>query len=58
MIHDAQTLKHIIDYCEQKWLEADRPTASNWPTPDMLTGHKMAYNTVIQYARRLISEEP
>ena len=29
-----------------------------WPTPDMQTGKKMAYNDVLQYARKLLGEKP
>jgi hypothetical protein len=51
------TLEKIMDYCHAKWEEADRQNPeSPMPTADMLTGKKMAYNDVLQYARKLIAE--
>jgi hypothetical protein len=38
--------------------EADQPPASDFPTPDMLTGKKMADNDVLQFARNLLDEKP
>ena len=32
--------------------------ASGWPTPDMQTGKKMAYNEVLQFARKLLADGP
>jgi hypothetical protein len=58
MTHDAKTLQHIMDYCDRKWAEANEAPASDFPTPDMLTGKKMAYNDVLQYARTLLDELP
>jgi hypothetical protein len=49
-------LQKIIDYCHEKWEEANRAPASDWPTPDMQTGRKMAYNDVLQHARKLRAE--
>jgi hypothetical protein len=51
------TLEKVMDYCHEKWQEADRPPASSFPTPDMLTGKKMAYNDVVQFARKLLDEK-
>jgi hypothetical protein len=48
-------LQQVIDFCHEKWEEAERPPASDWPTPDMLTGKKMAYNDVLQFARALLT---
>jgi hypothetical protein len=50
------TLQQIMDFCHDRWAEADKAPASDWPTPDMQTGKKMAFNEVLQYARRLLSE--
>jgi hypothetical protein len=59
MTDDArQSLEKIISYCNGKWLEANQAPASAWPTPDMLTAKKMAYNDVLQYARTLLDETP
>lgn len=49
------TLQRLIDYCHEQWEEADRPVPSGWPTPDMQTGKKMAYNDVLQFARQLLA---
>jgi hypothetical protein len=49
-------LQNLMDYCNDRWAEADRPTNATFPTPDMLTGKKMAYNDVLQFARRLLGE--
>jgi hypothetical protein len=51
-------IEKVMDYCHERWQEADRPAASTFPTPDMLTGKKMASNDVLQFARRLIDEAP
>jgi hypothetical protein len=52
------TLEKLMDYCHEKWAEADKPQASSFPTADMQTGRKMAYNDVLQYARTLLAELP
>ena len=55
MTQDArQKLQQVIDYCNDKWQEVDRASASDWPTPDVQTGRKMAYNDVLQHARKLL----
>jgi hypothetical protein len=51
------TLQKIIDYCLAKWEEANHAPASDWPTPDVQTGRKMAYNDVLQHARTLLTEK-
>jgi hypothetical protein len=51
-------LQQIMEHCHAKWEDANRPTKAPWPTPDMLTGKKMAYNDVLQYARTLLGEKP
>jgi hypothetical protein len=56
MTDRRQTLNQIIDFCSEKWGEADQPPKSDWPTPDMRTGQKMAYNSVLQFARKLLGE--
>jgi hypothetical protein len=57
MTHYAhQALNEIIDFCSEKWGEADHQPASPFQTRDMLTGKKMAYNEVLQFARKLLSE--
>ena len=52
------TLQKIMDYCHEKWGEADQAPACEFPTPDMLTGKKMAYNDVLQFARKLLDGSP
>ena len=47
-------LQKLIDYCHKQWDDANRPITSDFPTPDMQTGRKMAYNDVLQYARTLL----
>lgn len=54
--YDARTLQRIIEYCEAEWGEANRAPPSEWPTPEMHTGRKMAFNNVRQYARLLLGE--
>lgn len=55
MTQDArQKLQQVIDYCNDKWQEVDRAAAEDWPTPDVQTGRKMAYNDVLQHARKLL----
>jgi hypothetical protein len=49
-------LEKIMDHCHEKWREADQVPASGWPTPDIQTGKKMAYNDVLQFVRTLIAE--
>jgi len=56
MTDRRQTLNEIIDFCSQKWGEAAEQPASSFPTQDMLTGKKMAFNEVLQHARKLLSE--
>ena len=46
-------LNTLMDYCNDRWVEADRLPDGTFPTADMLTGKKMAYNDVLQFARRL-----
>jgi hypothetical protein len=45
-----------MDFCHDKLAEANKAPASNWPTPDMQTGKKMAYNDVLQFARNLLTK--
>ena len=52
------SLEKIIGFCHEKWAEADKPPASGFPTPDMLTGKKMAFNEVLQHARTLLDNPP
>jgi hypothetical protein len=51
------TLEKIMDFCHEKWTEADKHPPAEWPTHDMLTGKKMAYNNVLQFARKLLDEK-
>jgi hypothetical protein len=52
------TLEKIMNFCHEKWAEADKSPAADFPTPDMLTGKKMAFNEVLQYARKLLGNLP
>lgn len=54
MTDDGQNIRKIIDYCDGKWIEAAEEPPSAFPTQDMLTGKKMAYNEVLQFARKLL----
>lgn len=54
--YDANTLRHIIEYCQAQWEKADGAPPSEWPTLDMQIGRKMAFNNVLQYARTLLAE--
>ncbi len=56
MTDDKHKIQKIIDFCNDKWAEANQPQTSTWPTPDMQTGRKMAYNDVLQFARTLFTE--
>jgi hypothetical protein len=51
------TVEKIMDFCHAKWQEVDQAPASAWPTPDMQTGKKIAYNDALQCARTLLGEE-
>ena len=51
-----QALRQVLDFCNQKWTEADQASAGTWPTPDMLTDRKQAYNEFFQYVRTLLDE--
>ena len=58
MTPDAiRMLEQIMDFCHEKWTEADKAPPAEWPTPDMWVGKKMAYNNVLQYARKLLQEK-
>lgn len=50
-------VENIIEFCHKKWAEADAHPVSDWPNPDMLTGRKMGYNDVLQYARKLLEKK-
>ena len=51
-------LREVIEHCNDRWVEADgaEPVPGAFPTAEMLTGEKMAYNNVIQFARRRLAE--
>ena len=53
VIHLLETL---MDYCNDRWLEADKAPAGAFPTADMLTGKKMAYNDLLQFVRKQLAE--
>jgi len=60
MENDAtRILREVIDYCNDRWVEADgaEPVPGAFPTADMLTGKKMAYNECAPHVR-LIAELP
>jgi hypothetical protein len=50
-------LQNLMDYCHAKWEEANQAPPSDWLTPDVQTGRKMAYNDVLQHARTLLTEK-
>jgi hypothetical protein len=56
MTDRRQTLNQIIDFCSEKWGEAEGQRPSSFPTQEMLTGKKMAFNEVLQFARKLLNE--
>jgi hypothetical protein len=37
-------IEKIIEFCHEKWAEADKAPPAEWPTKDMWVGKKMAYN--------------
>ncbi len=45
---DRSALKAIIDFCTDRWVEADREPASQYQPPGMLTGRKSANNDVLE----------
>ena len=47
-----QALQQVIDFCLEKWAEADTSAELNG---DQKTGRKVAYNAVVQYARNLLN---
>ena len=56
MTKDATAMiESIVTYCNAKWVEANEASSQAWPTPEMQTGRKMAYNDVLQYARALLT---
>jgi hypothetical protein len=52
----TRALEEVLDFCNDRWLEADRPPQSGFPTADMLTGKKMAFNDVIQHVRTKLAD--
>jgi hypothetical protein len=50
------TLQKIQDFCHAGWQKAADEPASRFPTADMLTGKKMAFNEVLQFARSLLAD--
>ncbi len=55
MPHDEhQMVRKIIDYCDARWVEADKSSNAPYPTPDTQIGKKAAYNDVMHYARSLL----
>lgn len=49
-------LEKVLDYCHNRWSEADKTTPSAFPNADTLTGQKMAYNDVLQFTRRQLAD--
>jgi hypothetical protein len=58
MTNDVRlTLQKVIAYCDEKWVKArDEQAAAPAQDIDLQTGKKMAYNDLLQYARKLLSE--
>jgi hypothetical protein len=57
MTHDKATLHNILDYCRRKWVESDhRISIMSGQDADIQIGKKMAYNDVLQHARKLLDE--
>jgi hypothetical protein len=54
--NDCHKIEQIIAYCNDRWIEADRASPSRFPTAEMLTEKRMAYNDVLQYARIVLEE--
>jgi hypothetical protein len=50
------TLQKIQDFCHARWQKAADEPASRFPTTDMLTGQKMAFNEVLQFIRTLLAD--
>lgn len=53
MTDARQAFQKIIDYCNDRWLEADEASATSYDAPGTKTGRLMAYNDVLQFARRM-----
>jgi hypothetical protein len=59
MTLDKATLQSVIDYCNEKWLEArDQVAVIPVQDIDIQPGRKMAYNDVLQHARQLLDATP
>jgi hypothetical protein len=50
-------LEKIVNFCHEKWAEADKAPPAEWPTPDMWLGKEMAYNNVLQFARKILENK-
>lgn len=51
-------LQKIMDHCHDRLDEACKTSGAPSSTPGVLTGKKMAYNDVLQYARKLLTDGP
>jgi hypothetical protein len=50
------TLQRIQTFCHEGWKKAADEPAFAFPTADMLTGKKMAFNEVLQFTRTLLAD--
>ena len=57
MTDARQAFQKIVDYCNDRWLEAEEAPATPYDAPGTKTGRKMAYNDVLQFARRMQADE-
>ena len=46
MTYSRQALQNIIDFCDQKWAEADKAAGTTIPQPDHVIAEKKAYAAV------------
>ena len=51
-----QALQRIIDFCHDRWIEAEDAPATPYDKPGTQMGRKMAYNDVLQFAGRLLAD--
>jgi hypothetical protein len=57
MTADArEMLSNVLAYTLGQWQKVHDAAASGWPTPDMQTGQKMAYNDVRNYVEDLLKQ--
>jgi hypothetical protein len=55
MTHDKATVQHLIDYVNEKWIEArDEQAKAEAQNMDLETGRKLAYGDVFRFAQDML----